>query len=334
MLVPVTHGKHVDMWTFLQPWRWDLWVAVIASFVFMGIVIRIMEHPTVNTAFEGSRNRQLGMTLWFPFSALAIPQRELVVMDWSRFVLVIWIGFAVILMQIYTASLSSVLTVDQLQPTFDSVNKLRTKGYKVGYQNGSFVKGFLMEQLNFTESQLIPYETIEEYHNALTKGHKNGGVAAIFDEISYIRVFLAEYVSHYMMAGPIYRTDGFGFAFPIRSPLVSNFSRAILKVREKGELMDKIEKEYFGHTITSLGVAPQISPDGPRQLHSSSLAGTSHDQPTNATELVAQSTPQVDSANDSSHELEESVGNSESTISILITSENINDLRREEDTMQ
>ncbi|KAI9191229.1 hypothetical protein LWI28_005437 [Acer negundo] len=370
MLVLVTHGKHINMWIFLQPWRWDLWVAVIASFVFMGIVIRIMEYPTVNTAFAGSRNRQLGMTLWFPFSALAIPQRELVVKDWSRFVLVIWIGFAVILMQIYTASLSSVLTVDQLQPTFDSVNKLRTNGYKVGYQNGSFVKGFLMDQLNFTESQLIPYDTIEEYHTALTKGHKNGGVSAIFDEIPYIRVFLAKYVSDYMMAGPIYRTDGFGFAFPIGSPQVSNFSRAILKVREQGELMDEIEKKYFGHTITSLRVAPQISPDGPRQLHSSSLAGlfvivgittllalgisesyiwskpvalakqlstryfSSHDQPTNATELEAQSTPQVDSANENSHELEESVGNSESTISILITSENINDLQREEDTLQ
>ena len=139
------------------------------------------------------------------------------VKDWSRFVLVVWIGFAVILMQIYTASLSSVLTVDQLQPTFDSVNELRTKGYNIGYQNGSFVKGFLMEQLNFTESHLIPYKTIEEYHKALTKGHKNGGVAAIFDEIPYIRVLLAKYVSHYMMAGPIYRTDGFGFVSSIIS---------------------------------------------------------------------------------------------------------------------
>ncbi|KAK1588735.1 hypothetical protein Q3G72_026523 [Acer saccharum] len=370
MLVPVTHGKHIDMWIFLQPWRWDLWVAVIASFVFMGIVIRIMEHPTVNTAFAGSRNRQLGMTLWFPFSALAIPQRELVVKDWSRFVLVIWIGFAVILMQIYTASLSSVLIVDQLQPTFDSVNMLRTKGYKVGYQKGSFVKGFLMEHLNFSESHLIPYDTIKDYHNALTKGHKNGGVAAIFDEIPYIRVFLAKYDSYYTMAGPIYRTDGFGFAFPKGSPLVSNFSRAILKVREQGELMDEFEKRYFRHTTTSLGVAPQIFPDGPRQLHSSSLAGlfvimgittllalgisesyiwskpvalakrlstryfSSHDQPTNATELVAQSTLQVDSANENSHEVEERVGNSESTISILITGENIIDLQREEHTTQ
>ncbi|TXG61270.1 hypothetical protein EZV62_012633 [Acer yangbiense] len=260
------------------------------------------------------------MTLWFPFSALAIPQRELVVRDWSRFVLVIWIGFAVILMQIYTASLSSVLTVDQLQPTiFDGTVEL----HRVSADT---------------------YDTIEEYHNALTKGHKNGGVAAIFDEIPYIRVFLAEYVSHYMMAG---RLDLYTelmdlalYAFPIGSPLVSNFWRAILKVREQREIMDEIEKKYFGHTITSLGVAPQISPDGPRQLHSSSLAGlfvivgiatllalgyiwskpvalakqlstryfSSHDQPTNATELVAQSTPQVDSANENSHELEESVG--------------------------
>ena len=68
-----------------------------------------------------------------------------------------------------------------------------------------------MQQLNLTESQLIPYGTVKEYHKALAQGHQNGGVAAIFDEIPYIRVFLSKYGSNFMMAGPIYRTDGFGF---------------------------------------------------------------------------------------------------------------------------
>ncbi|KAL5840239.1 hypothetical protein ACOSQ4_012847 [Xanthoceras sorbifolium] len=84
MLVPVHGQKLWKMWTFLQPWSWDLWLTVFASFIFMGIVIRIMERRTENTTFAGPRNRQLGMTLWFPFSALAIPQRDMVVKDWSR----------------------------------------------------------------------------------------------------------------------------------------------------------------------------------------------------------------------------------------------------------
>ncbi|KAK3219171.1 hypothetical protein Dsin_013141 [Dipteronia sinensis] len=273
MLVPIKHGIQRNMWIFLHPWSWDLWLAVIASFIFMGLVIRIMEQPTVNTAFTGPPNRQLGMTLWWPFAALALPERGLVVKDWSRFVLVIWIGLAVILMQIYTASLSSMLIVDQLQPSVVSVNKLRTEGYRVGHQNGSFVKDFLLNELKLSESQLIPYRTVKEYYKALSKGHKNEGVAAIFAEIPYIRVFLNKYGSKYTMAGPIYRTSGFGFAFPKGSPLVSYFSRAILKVREEGKTMDKLEEKYFGQKITSLGVAPPITPGDSRMLHASSFSG-------------------------------------------------------------
>ncbi|KAL5842298.1 hypothetical protein ACOSQ3_012904 [Xanthoceras sorbifolium] len=356
MLVPIKHGIHRNMWIFLHPWSWDLWLAVIVSFIFMGLVIRIMEQPTVNTAFAGSPNRQLGMTLWWPFAALALPERGLVVKDWSRFVLVIWIGLAVILMQIYTASLSSMLTVDQLQPTVVGVNKLIANGYKVGHQNGSFVKGFLLDELKLNESQLIPYHTVKEYHQALSKGHKNGGVAAIFAEIPYIRVFLNKYGSKYTMAGPIYRTSGFGFAFPKGSHLVSYFSRAILKVREEGKIMDKLEEKYFGQIITSIGVAsPMIStPDDSRKLRASSFSGLfiivgiatllalviseksyiwskpvalakefsirylSSQSSNGSTELVvaAQSTAQVHDDVESSHDVQDLVGNNNKGTSI------------------
>ncbi|KAH7569332.1 hypothetical protein JRO89_XS06G0147600 [Xanthoceras sorbifolium] len=317
MLVPIKHGIHRNMWIFLHPWSWDLWLAVIVSFIFMGLVIRIMEQPTVNTAFAGSPNRQLGMTLWWPFAALALPERGLVVKDWSRFVLVIWIGLAVILMQIYTASLSSMLTVDQLQPTVVGVNKLITNGYKVGHQNGSFVKGFLLDELKLNESPLIPYHTVKEYHQALSKGHKNGGVAAIFAEIPYIRVFLN---------------------------------------KEEGKIMDKLEEKYFGQIITSIGVAsPMISTsDDSRKLRASSFSGLfiivgiatllalviseksyiwskpvalakefsirylSSQSSNGSTELVvaAQSTTQVHDDVESSHDVQDLVGNNNEGTSI------------------
>ena len=136
---------------------------------------------------------------------------EKVVNNWSRFVLVIWIFLVLILTQSYTASLTSILTVQRLQPTFVDIKEIKKNGYFVGYQKNSFVKELLKEQLDIHESKLKPYETPEKYHEALSNGTHNGGVAAIFDEIPYLKVFLSNYPSQYTTVGPLYQTDGFGF---------------------------------------------------------------------------------------------------------------------------
>ena len=136
---------------------------------------------------------------------------EKVVNNWSRFVLIIWIFVVLILTQSYTASLTSILIVQRLQPTFVDIKEIKKNGYFVGYQKNSFVKELLKEQLDIHESMLKPYETSEEYHEALSNGTFNGGVVAIFDEIPYLKIFLANYPSKYTTVGPLYQTDGFGF---------------------------------------------------------------------------------------------------------------------------
>ena len=116
-----------------------------------------------------------------------------------------------ILTQSYTASLASIFTVQRLQPAIVDVDELIRNGAFVGYSKNSYVREFLIAQLKFNESKLKFYSSPKEYHEALSKGSKNGGVDAIFDEIPFIKLFLAKYCSKYMMAGPTYRSDGFGF---------------------------------------------------------------------------------------------------------------------------
>ncbi|TYI86857.1 hypothetical protein E1A91_D04G095200v1 [Gossypium mustelinum] len=208
MLIKVRHNGPKDMWIFLKPLSWDLWLVIIAICIFIGIVVRVLERRE-NTEFNGSARKQLSTILMFPCQSVAIPQRDMVVTNGSRLVLVVWIFLALILMQSYTANLSSILTVNQLQPTIPSIKELR-KSY-VGYQNHSFVKGFLINQLGFQESMLKPYCSVDDYQEALSKGSENEGVSAIFDEIPYIKLFLAQYTTGYLMVGPTYRTDGLGF---------------------------------------------------------------------------------------------------------------------------
>ena len=105
------------------------------------------------------------------------------------------------------------LTVQQLQPTVTNINDLKKNGAHVGYQTDSFVIGFL-KSMHFDDTKFRNYSTIEEYDEALSKGSKNGGVAAIIDELPYLRCFLSKYCTKYTMVGPTYKTAGFGFVNP------------------------------------------------------------------------------------------------------------------------
>ncbi|XP_022730836.1 glutamate receptor 2.7-like [Durio zibethinus] len=268
MLVKVRHDGTKDMWIFLKPLSWDLWLTIISICIFIGIVVRVLERRE-NTEFNGPRRRQLSTILMLPCLSVAIPQRDMVVTNCSKFVLVIWIFLAFVLIQSYTANLSSILTVNQLQPTIPSIKELRT--LYVGYQSQSFVRHFLINQLEFNESMLKPYGSVDDYQEALSKGSDNEGVDAIFDEIPYIKLFLAEYTTGYMMVGPTYGTDGLGFAFPIGFPLVANFSRAILNFTQ-GKYMSSIKKKYFGKISIDQEETAPISSSSP-SLTSRSFAG-------------------------------------------------------------
>ncbi|GAV84232.1 Lig_chan domain-containing protein/SBP_bac_3 domain-containing protein/ANF_receptor domain-containing protein [Cephalotus follicularis] len=249
MLVSMKDNEKKNIWIFLKPLSLDLWVTTSVVFIFTGLVIWVLEHR-LNTDFRGPPDQQLGMIFWFSFSTLVFSQREKIVSNWSRFVLIIWFFVVLILTQSYTASLASMLTVKRLKPSFADVREIRNNGYYVGYQKDSFVKELLTKQLYIDPSKLRAYTTPEEYHVALSKGSHNGGVAAIFDEIPYINVFLAKYCSGYTMVGPTYKTAGFGFAFALKSPLVRYMSRSILNVTEDEDKMEAITLKNFGRPIT------------------------------------------------------------------------------------
>nr|POF07337.1 glutamate receptor 2.7 [Quercus suber] len=260
MVVLVKHDERKSLWVFLKPLSLNLWLTTGVAFIFTGFVIWVLEHR-INTEFRGPPAQQLGLIFWFSFSTLAFAHREKVVNNWSRFVLVIWIFLVLILTQSYTASLTSILTVQRLQPMFVDIKEIKKNGYFVGYQKNSFVKELLKEQFDIHESKLKPYETPEEYHEALSNGTHNGGVAAIFDEIPYLKIFLSNYPSKYTTVGPLYQIDGFGFVFPQGSPFVPHMSRAILNVTQNRSKIQAIENKYFPSQLTCEDQNTRISPD-------------------------------------------------------------------------
>jgi len=123
---------------------------------------------------------------------------------------VVWCFVLLILTQSYTATLTSMLTVQELRPTVRHMDDLRKSGVNIGYQTGSFTFERL-KQMRFDESRLKTYNSPEEMRELFLHKSSNGGIDAAFDEVAYIKLFMAKYCSEYSIIEPTFKADGFGF---------------------------------------------------------------------------------------------------------------------------
>jgi glutamate receptor, ionotropic, plant len=89
----------------------------------------------------------------------------------SRLVVIVWVFVLLVITSSYTANLSSILTVQQLQPTVTDVHELIREGEYVGYHNGSYV-GNLLEVLGFDRTKIRAYKTSEDFAMHSLKGAK------------------------------------------------------------------------------------------------------------------------------------------------------------------
>lgn len=233
VVAPVTN-KDFDAWAFMQPLSPMLWCVTGLSILVLGVVIWILEHR-FNDDFRGPPQRQIKTVLWFSCSTWFGSHRENTLSMLGRIVLFIWMFVVLIVKSSYTASLSSLQTVHQLYSPVKGIESLKENKEPVGYQNGSFSESYLHDELGFPKSQLVALNDEKDYAEALRKGPKNGGVAAIVDDKTRIETFLAKRCE-FSIRGQTFTKNGRGFAFPQGSPLAVDMSTAILQLTENGDL--------------------------------------------------------------------------------------------------
>ncbi|KAL1540608.1 glutamate receptor 3.3-like [Salvia divinorum] len=249
VVVASVSKRNTGAWAFLRPFSPQLWAVSAAFFVFIGIVVWILEHR-MNDEFRGTPKQQLITIFWFSLSTLFFAHRETTVSTLGRAVLIIWLFVVLIINSSYTASLTSILTVQQLYSPIKGIDSLRDGDDHIGYQVGSFAEHYLTEGIGIPKSRLRPLGSPEEYATALKRGPKKGGVAAIVDERPYIELFLASQCQ-FRIIGQEFTKSGWGFAFPRDSPLAIDLSTAILTLSESGDLQRIHDKWLTTSTCSS-----------------------------------------------------------------------------------
>ncbi|ONH97334.1 hypothetical protein PRUPE_7G184300 [Prunus persica] len=222
-------------WAFLRPFTPMMWGVTGIFFLVVGTVVWILERRT-NEDFRGPPRKQFVTIIWFSFSTLFFSQ-------------------ILIINSSYTASLTSILTVEQLSSPIKGIESLATGNDPIGFPKGSFVGKYLTDELNIHSSGLVPLNSPEEFEKALKDGPRAGGVAAVVQERAYMELFLSVRCG-YSIVGQEFTKMGWGFAFPKDSPLATDMSTAVLKLSEKGDLQ-KIRDKWLMRSACSAQGAKQ-----------------------------------------------------------------------------
>ncbi|MBT3141968.1 glutamine ABC transporter substrate-binding protein [Phaeobacter gallaeciensis] len=137
---------------------------------------------------------------------------------------------------VFTAKITSVMTVDAITGSVNSINDLY--GQRVATIQDSTAAGFL-------DRREIDYEAFSDL-TPLIAAFEDGEIdAVVFDA-----PILSYYASHEgqgkaSMIGSIFLRENYGIAFPTGSPLVEEVNQALLSMRENG-VYDDLYRKWFG----------------------------------------------------------------------------------------
>ncbi|OIV91707.1 hypothetical protein TanjilG_26560 [Lupinus angustifolius] len=243
-------------WLFTKPFTWELWMVTGAILIYTMLVVWYLERKP-NPDFHGNWKSQISTALWFTFSSLFFAHREKMHSNLTRVVMASWLFLVLILNSSYTASLSSMLTVKQLQPNVTDIQWLKRNNMKIGCDGDSFVRSYLEKVEKFKPENIINFTDEYTYADAFA----NKSIAAAFLELPYEKVFIGEYCNRFAGFTPINRFGGLGFIFQKGSPLTRDVSKAILHLSANAELKRLEEKWLINSKECSMNMTSNNDTD-------------------------------------------------------------------------
>jgi polar amino acid transport system substrate-binding protein len=155
---------------------------------------------------------------------------------WRRLLAIFWIVLSVILIAQFTASITSLLTVQQLQGTINGVSDLPGKAIAT-VQNTTAARYLTDNGLSF-----VGVEKIEDAYKLLDQDKID---AVVYDAPVLLYHALTTGRGKTQVVGRIFQQEHYGIALPTGSPLREPINEALLAIEQDGTY-DALYAKWFG----------------------------------------------------------------------------------------
>lgn len=156
----------------------------------------------------------------------------------GRIIATIWMFTGVLLISYFTASVSSVLTVQQLASSIKGPDNL--DGKRIATVKGSTAAEYLANR----PIKKIEFELIEDAFESLEAERVD---AVVYDAPVLKNYAAKDGVGKVSVVGPVFERQRYGIALKPNSPYREPINQALLKIIENGTY-DEIYQKWFGET--------------------------------------------------------------------------------------
>ena len=172
---------------------------------------------------------------WWAASTLATQAEEMPKSALGRIVAVIWMFTSVVFIAYFTATVTTSLTVQQLQGNIKSPDDL--VGKRVATSSGS-TSAVYLHQKNI---QVLESNRLAEAYEALLQGKAD---AVVFDAPVLLYYASHEGKGKVKVIGTVFRQENYGIVFPPNSPYRKPINEALLTLQENGTYQELYQKWF------------------------------------------------------------------------------------------
>jgi polar amino acid transport system substrate-binding protein len=172
---------------------------------------------------------------WWAAGTLATQAEEMPKSPVGRVMAVLWMFISVVFIAYFTATVTTSLTVDQLQSNIKSPQDL--PGKRVATIAGSTSASYLKQQ----NIEAKEFNQIDQAYNALNNSDVD---AVVFDSPILLYYAAHDGKGKAQVIGNIFRKESYAIALPNGSPYRKLINNALLSLQEKGAYQDIYDKWF------------------------------------------------------------------------------------------
>ena len=172
---------------------------------------------------------------WWAAGTLATQAEEMPKSPFGRVMAVLWMFISVVFIAYFTATVTTSLTVEQLQSNIKGPQDL--PGKKVATIAGSTSANYLSQQKIETKE----FKQIDETYAALNNSEVD---AVVFDAPILLYYAAHDGKGKVQVVGNIFRKEGYAIALPNGSPYRKAINNALLSLQENGKYQEIYDKWF------------------------------------------------------------------------------------------
>jgi ABC-type amino acid transport substrate-binding protein len=238
IMTPI-RGASTSIWTLLSTFlsRNVLQIiGVVALFIVLIALVFMLVERRIDPNFPRGWLAGFGEAVWWAcVTVVTVGYGDRVPRGaWGRIVAVFWMFLGLFLISNFTATITSELTLRQLEGSIKNIGDLRDKRVLVVDTTTS---------QRYMQFQGIPSRAVKSVDDAFAALDKGEADALVYD---------APVLQHYALkssklhvVGPVFNPEAYGIAVQQGSPLREEINRVLLEIREDGTY-ERLRLKYFG----------------------------------------------------------------------------------------